>query len=251
MRVDLLVYDAAQLVTCASANGPKRRGEMANVGLILDGAVAVADGEIVAVGPTSDVRAEYSARHTVDASSKVVCPGFVDPHTHVVYAGDRVAEFEMRIQGATYMEIMGAGGGIVSTTEATRGARVEELVGTSRPRLDTMLALGTTTVEVKTGYGLDTQSELKMLQAIDALDAAHPTDLVPTFLGAHAWLSTKCCPRWPNGTASRGLSRAAYPSFATCSARRTSSIGTSQDVCWKQACRTGCQPRSTPMNSKR
>jgi imidazolonepropionase len=186
MKVDLLVYGATQLATCASANGPKRRGAMANVGLIPDGAVAVADGEIVAVGPTGDVRAEYSARHTVDASGKVVCPGFVDPHTHVVYAGDRVAEFEMRVQGATYMEIMGAGGGIVSTTEATRGARVEELVGASRPRLDTMLALGTTTVEVKTGYGLDTQSELKMLQVIDALDAVHLTDLVPTFLGAHA-----------------------------------------------------------------
>jgi imidazolonepropionase len=186
MKVDLLIYHAAQLVTCASPDGPKRGAAMANVGLIPDGAVAVADGEVVAVGPTNDLRAEYAARETVDASGKVVCPGFVDPHTHVVYAGDRVAEFEMRIRGATYMEIMGAGGGIASTTQATRAATVEELVAASRLRLDTMLALGTTTAEVKTGYGLDTESELKMLQAIAALDAIHPADLVPTFLGAHA-----------------------------------------------------------------
>ncbi len=186
MKVDLLVYNASQLVTCASANGPKRRGAMADIGLIPDGAVAVTDGEIVAVGSTRDVRAEYSAREAVNANGKVVCPGFVDSHTHVVYAGDRVAEFEMRAQGATYMEIMEAGGGIVGTTKATRSATVEELVAASRPRLDTMLTLGTTTAEVKTGYGLDARGELKMLQAIAALDATHPTDLVPTFLGAHA-----------------------------------------------------------------
>ena len=186
MKVDLLVQRANQLVTCASSNGPKRGSAMADVGLIPDGAVAVADGRIVAVGPTDDVLAEYSARRMVDASGKVVCPGFIDAHTHVVYAGDRVAEFEMRIQGATYMEIMQAGGGIVSTTQATRAATVEELVAESRARLDTMLTLGTTTAEVKTGYGLNPQSELKMLQATAALDAAHPADLVPTFLGAHA-----------------------------------------------------------------
>jgi imidazolonepropionase len=186
MKVDLLIYHAAQLVTCASPNGPKRGEAMADVGLVPDGAVAVADGKVVAVGPTNDLRDEYAAREKVDASGKVVCPGFVDPHTHVVYAGDRVAEFEMRIRGATYMEIMGAGGGIASTTQATQAATVEELVAASRPRLDAMLALGTTTLEVKTGYGLDTQTELKMLQAIAALDAIHPADLVPTFLGAHA-----------------------------------------------------------------
>jgi imidazolonepropionase len=186
MKVDLLVCNAAQIVSCASANGPKRKNAMADVGLIPDGAVAVDDGEIVAVGSTSDLRALYSARHLMDASGKVVCPGFVDPHTHVVYAGNRVAEFEMRIQGASYMEIMRAGGGIANTTRATRAATVEALTAASRPRLDAMLALGTTTVEVKTGYGLDTPSELKMLQVSAALDAAHPTDLVPTFLGAHA-----------------------------------------------------------------
>jgi imidazolonepropionase len=185
-KVDMLILHAGQLVTCASPNGPKRGRAMGNVGLISDGAVAIVEGEIVAVGPSEQLATEYTGRDTLDASGKVVCPGLVDPHTHLVCAGDRVAEFEMRLQGATYMQIMQAGGGIVSTTQATREATVEELVAASRPRLDAMLALGTTTAEVKTGYGLDTESELKMLEAIAALDALHPVDLVPTFLGAHA-----------------------------------------------------------------
>jgi imidazolonepropionase len=186
IKIDLLIHHAAQLVTCASPDGPRRGDGLADVGLIPDGAVAVADGEIVGVGTSDDLLAEYTARETLDVSNKVVGPGFVDPHTHLVYAGDRVSEFEMRIQGATYTEIMQAGGGILSTTRATRAATVEELVAASRPRLDAMFALGTTTAEVKTGYGLDAESELTMLQAIAALDAAHPADLVPTFLGAHA-----------------------------------------------------------------
>jgi imidazolonepropionase len=167
---------------------------MADVGLMVNGAVAIADGEIVAVGSSPDLLADFSARETIDASGKVVCPGLVDPHTHMVYAGDRVNEFELRIRGASYMEIMQAGGGIVSTMRATRAATVEQLAAESRPRLDAMLALGTTTVEIKTGYGLDTESELKILQAIADLAApstssgrsSSPLDLVPTFLGAHA-----------------------------------------------------------------
>lgn len=186
IAIDLLIENAAQLVTCASPGGPKRREALADVGLIPDGAVAVADGEIVAVGRTADLRADYTARQTIDASGQVLCPGFVDPHTHLVYAGDRAGEFELRIQRATYMEIMTAGGGIVSTMAATRAASLEQLVAASQPRLTAMMALGATTVEVKTGYGLDPASELKMLQAIAALDERHPADLVPTFLGAHA-----------------------------------------------------------------
>jgi imidazolonepropionase len=185
MQVDLLIHNAAQLVACASPNGPKRGQAMADVGFIPDGAIAIAAGQIVAVGPSADLQADYTAGQTIDASGKVVCPGFVDPHTHVVYAGDRVNEFELRIRGATYMEIMEAGGGIVSTMRATRAATVEQLVTESRLRLDTMLALGTTTMEIKTGYGLDTASELKMLEAIASLGTSHPLDLVSTFLGAH------------------------------------------------------------------
>jgi len=186
MKVDLLIHNATQLVTCASPDGPKRNEAMKEVGLIEDGAVAVADGEFVAVGSTSEIQADYTAPKTIDAGGKVVCPGFVDPHTHVVYTGDRVAEFELRIKGASYMEIMEAGGGIVSTMRAVRAATVEQLVAETRPRLDAMLSLGTTTVEIKSGYGLETRSELNMLQAIADLDATHLTDLIPTFLGAHA-----------------------------------------------------------------
>jgi imidazolonepropionase len=186
MNVDLLIHSAAQVVTCASTGGPKRGEAMSDVGLIRDGAVAIADGQIVAVGPSVVLQADYRTREVLDASGKVVCPGFVDPHTHVVYAGDRVNEFELRLRGATYMDIMQAGGGIVSTMRATRAATVEQLVAESRPRLDTMLSLGTTTVEIKTGYGLDTASELKMLQTIAVLASSSPLDLVPTFLGAHA-----------------------------------------------------------------
>ena len=185
VEVDLLIRHAAQLVTCASPTGPKRSDAMADVGLIADGAVAIDYGKIVAVGPSSELEARYRGRRTIDAPGKVVCPGFVDPHTHAVFAGDRVHEFELRIQGASYMEIMAAGGGIVSTVRQTREATVAQLVDSARARLDRMLALGTTTVEIKSGYGLDTATELKMLDAIEQLDAEHRMDIVPTFLGAH------------------------------------------------------------------
>jgi imidazolonepropionase len=115
-----------------------------------------------------------------------VLPGLVDPHTHVIYAGDRVGEFERRIGGTTYQEIMAEGGGIAATARATRAASVAELAAGSRRRLDQMLRLGTTTAEAKSGYGLETATELRQLEAAAALDAAHPIDLVPTFLGAHA-----------------------------------------------------------------
>lgn len=186
MNADLLIHSALQVVTCSSPNGPKRLNAMADVGLVAGGAVVVSDGKIVAVGPSAELRAAYNARETIDASGKIVCPGFVDPHTHVVFAGDRVNEFELRIKGATYMEIMEAGGGIVGTMKAVRQATVEQLVAETRPRLDAMLALGSTTIEAKSGYGLDSQSELNMLQAIADLDHDHATDLVPTFMGAHA-----------------------------------------------------------------
>jgi imidazolonepropionase len=186
MRVDLLIHSAAQVVTCASPDGPKRGRDMADVGLIEDGAVAVQGESVVAVGPSAELRALYTGEHEIDASGQVVCPGFVDPHTHAVYAGDRVGEFESRIRGKTYLQIMAEGGGIVSTMRAVRTAPLTHLIHASRERLDAMLALGTTTAEIKTGYGLDAESELKMLDAIAALDASHALDLVPTFMAAHA-----------------------------------------------------------------
>ena len=183
--VDLIIQNAAQLVTCASPDGPKRGCGMRHVGMIEDGAVAVQNGKIVAVGKTAVIHSCFHAAQIIDASGKAVCPGFVDPHTHTVYGGDRAHEFELRIQGASYMEIMAAGGGIISTMQQTRNATIEELVASATKRLDEMLRLGTTAVEIKTGYGLDLATELKMLQVIETLDQSHPCDLIPTFLGAH------------------------------------------------------------------
>jgi imidazolonepropionase len=156
------------------------------VGVIADGAVAVADGVIVAVGDSGELRSAYDATTVIDARGQVVCPGFVDAHTHVVYAGDRVGEFEARIRGATYLEILAAGGGILSTMQAVRAATIERLVAESAARLDAMLALGTTTVEAKSGYGLNLHDEIKTLVVTGFLDRRHPIDLAPTFLGAHA-----------------------------------------------------------------
>lgn len=149
-QIDLLISNAT-VVTCASPGGPKRGDALREVGLLENGAVAVAGGEIVAVGDSAELAGRFTARDTLDAGGRAVTPGFVDCHTHVVYAGDRVAEFEQRIGGVSYMEIMQAGGGIASTMRAVRDAPVEQLVAETRPRLDAMLRLGTTTVEIKTG----------------------------------------------------------------------------------------------------
>jgi imidazolonepropionase len=183
--VDLLVHSAAQLVTCAAPDGPRRGRAMDDAGVVLDGAVAIKDGRIVAAGPSEDLLARYVAEEELDATGCVVCPGFVDPHTHVVYAGDRVGDFERRLRGESYQQIAAAGGGILSTVRATRAAAVPSLVDESLARLDEMLQFGTTTVEVKTGYGLDAASEMKLLRAIDRLDRAGPFELVPTFMAAH------------------------------------------------------------------
>ena len=181
---DLLVHSAAQLLTLAG--GPQRGERLGVLGIIEDGAVAVSGGRIVLVGQTSEVRAKVQARVNLDAAGRVVMPGFVDPHTHLVWMGDRANEFEMRLAGASYQEIMQAGGGIVSTVRQTRAATVDALVEAARPRLRRMLAHGTTTMEAKTGYGLETQAELRQLEAIYRLAAEGPWTVVPTFLPAHA-----------------------------------------------------------------
>ncbi len=182
---DLLITNAAQLVTCASPDGPKRRESMADVGIIPDGAVAIVDGKCAGVGSTKDIRRDFASENVIDAEKQVVCPGFVDPHTHIVYAGDRLNEFELKIKGAEYLEILAAGGGIISTVTNTRQATVDDLVARASQRLDKMLGCGTTTCEIKTGYGLDTETELKMLAVIEELDRRHAIAIVPTFLAAH------------------------------------------------------------------
>ncbi len=186
MHADLLIHNAAQVLTLASPTGPKRGAAMRDLGIIPDGAVAIGDGRILAVGPSAELCSRVHATHTLDAGGQVLLPGFVDPHTHLVWAGDRADEFELRVRGATYMEIMAAGGGIMNTVRRTRAASLDDLVAETRPRLDRLLAHGTTTVEIKTGYGLSTQDELKQVAAIRCLQAGFPGTLVPTFLGAHA-----------------------------------------------------------------
>jgi imidazolonepropionase len=185
MTIDLIIHSANQVLTLAG-EAPQRGAAQAELSIIRDGALAISGEKIVAVGDTLDILslAEATTRK-IDARGKIVLPGFVDAHTHVVFAGDRANEFDLRLRGATYLDIQKAGGGIMSTVRATRAASLDDLVAQSRVRLDAMLAHGTTTAEVKTGYGLDTATELKMLDAVTQLDAEHVIDLIPTFLGAH------------------------------------------------------------------
>jgi imidazolonepropionase len=180
----MLIHSATQLLTLA---GPPQRGQsLGDLGLISDGAVLVSNGKIVALGASDELLQTYPDEDRLDASGKVVMPGFVDPHTHAIWAGDRSAEFELRLQGKSYLDILQAGGGILATMRATRAASIEELVAQTRPRLETMFRHGSTTIEVKTGYGLETESELRMLEALLTLEQEVPAELVITFLGAHA-----------------------------------------------------------------
>ena len=180
----MLIHSASQLLTLTG--GPQRGGDLGRLGIIPNGAVLVQDEKIVAVGSSDELRTAYPDEPVLDAADKVVMPGFVDPHTHLIWAGNRAAEFELRLQGKTYLEILQAGGGILSTVQATRTSSLERLLIETRPRLWSMFSYGTTTAEAKTGYGLRTATELRMLQALLALDKEGPLEIVPTFLGAHA-----------------------------------------------------------------
>jgi imidazolonepropionase len=186
MYADLLIHGIGQLVTLAGPARARRGAELRELNIIAGAAVAVRNGRILAAGADRDLRATVRARRVIDAGGRAVLPGFVDPHTHLPWCGERAAEFEMRVGGATYIQIMAAGGGIARTMADTRRAALPSLVAESRGRLDRMLAHGTTTAEAKTGYGLDVDGELKQLDAIVELHGSHPVDLVPTFLGAHA-----------------------------------------------------------------
>ncbi|MAF66526.1 MAG: imidazolonepropionase [Planctomycetes bacterium] len=181
---DLLVFGAAEI---ASPRGSEARGgaDLAVLDVIEGGALALADGRIAAVGPEAQVRAAWSAEAELDARGGLVVPGFVDAHTHPVFAGTREEEFEQRVGGASYVDIARAGGGILSSVRGVREASAELLLEDLLARLDRFLALGTTTVEAKTGYGLSGPDEMKCLEVIARADRAHPVDLVPTFLGAH------------------------------------------------------------------
>jgi imidazolonepropionase len=180
----MIIHSVSQLLTLKG--GPQRGRGLGSLGLIENGAVVIQDEKIVAVGGTEELRSAFPNEPTLDAGQRVMMPGFVDPHTHVIWAGDRANEFELKMSGTPYLDILAAGGGIISTVKATRTASMEMLIAQTRPRLLGMFAHGTTTAEAKTGYGLQTSTELRLLKALLTLDNETPLDLVLTFLGAHA-----------------------------------------------------------------
>ncbi|MDD4051452.1 MAG: imidazolonepropionase [candidate division Zixibacteria bacterium] len=186
-KTTMLIKNIGQLVTM-QGSVPRRGRFMNEIGLITNGAVAVAGDEILAVGKSDDIvgRVELAENcDVISAENHVVTPGFIDPHTHPVFVGTREAEFEMRLAGKSYMEIAQAGGGIRSTVRQVREATGEELYATSRKTVAALLAHGVTSIEAKSGYGLSTEAELKSLEVIRRLNELEPVDLYPTFLGAH------------------------------------------------------------------
>jgi len=177
MRFDTIWLDA-RLATLA----PDRPG----LGVIERGAVAAKDGRIAFAGPVAELPTGWDAEHRLALDGRWITPGLIDCHTHLVYAGDRAHEFELRLAGASYEEIARAGGGIISTVQATRAASEEALLQASRPRLDRLIAEGVTTIEIKSGYGLDLATETRQLRAARRLGEQRPVEVVTSFLGAHA-----------------------------------------------------------------
>ncbi|KQU21979.1 imidazolonepropionase [Bacillus sp. Leaf13] len=191
MKSITYIKRASQVVTVKGGSKEPKRGQaMSDIGIIENGSVIIEDGTITFVG--SDVEAEQYIStidgkvSTIDASGKVLTPGLIDPHTHLVFAGSREKELEMRLNGAKYIDILKAGGGILQTTTSTREASEEQLIEESLKRLNRFLQYGVTTVESKSGYGLTLEDELKQLRATKRLNEQHPIDLVSTFMGAHA-----------------------------------------------------------------
>jgi len=176
-RLDRIWYDA-RLATV--------RDDLPGLGVIERGVIAARDGRIVFAGAQSDFPADADAVDRIDCAGRWITPGLVDCHTHLVYGGNRAHEFELRLQGASYEEIARAGGGIVSTVAATRAASEAELVAGALPRLDTLIGEGVTTLEIKSGYGLDTDTEMRQLSAARVLERSRPVSIRTTFLGAHA-----------------------------------------------------------------
>lgn len=187
ISADCVVAGCREILTCAGPL-PKRREALRDVGLIENGWVASSKGDIVFVGPEEEFRAEVSPEPDaviVDGRGMVALPGFVDAHTHLPFAGDRAREFGLRIQGWTYQQLAERGMGIQTTVKATRAASLDDLLALCIRRLDRMLLTGTTTVEAKSGYGLNLEDEIKQLEVLRDLGALHPVDIVPTFMGAH------------------------------------------------------------------
>ncbi|WP_044642285.1 imidazolonepropionase [Risungbinella massiliensis] len=188
-QIDLFVHNIGSLITMRGSLKPKVGKEMSEIEMIAGGAIAVHQGRIAAIGPEEEVRAQIKGipvLHELNAKGRLVTPGLIDPHTHLVHGGSREHELEWKRQGVPYLEILAKGGGIHYTVEQTRLASEEALYQKAKNSLDWMLKHGTTTIEAKSGYGLDTQTELKQLRVAKQLDQTHPVDIVSTFLGAHA-----------------------------------------------------------------
>ena len=186
---DLIINSIGQLLTL-TGDTPKRGGEMSNLVIIENAAIASKNGKIVAVGKEDSVISEINLLDNakeINADNKVVTPGLIDCHTHLVFSGSREEEFYLRIKGEDYLKILRRGGGILSTVDAVRKTSFEDLYNNGIEILNDMLSFGTTTVEIKSGYGLSTEDEVKILKVIKKLDEEHPIDVIPTFLGAHAF----------------------------------------------------------------
>ncbi len=187
---DIVIFHANELVTMNTVYGAPRIGEnMLDLAIINDGALAIKDDRIIFVGTTDELTSKFSLGKVVtkiNASQKLVTPGFVDPHTHLIFEGAREEELSKKLIGKSYLEILNEGGGILKTVRETRNASLEKLVENGKAILNTMLSYGTTTAEIKSGYGLSTESEIKMLKAAAILKEEHPIDIAITFLGAHA-----------------------------------------------------------------
>lgn len=180
-----IIHHASQLITLRG--GPRRGNHLSDLAIIEQGAVLFRNGLIEQVGTSEELLQAYPNEERIDADNRVVMPGFVDPHTHVAWAGDRSHEFTLRQLGKPYMEILAAGGGILSTVNATRNTSLFDLMEQTRRRTARMFSYGTTTAEVKTGYGLDSTTELRQLEVIVKLNAEGPLEMIPTYMGAHAF----------------------------------------------------------------
>ena len=187
MSGNLILKNAAQLVTCSGFKAKKGK-EMSELSIINNGCVIIKDGIIQSVGESATILKDFNTDgfNIIDASEKSVVPGFVDSHTHFIFGGYREDEFAWRLRGDSYMDIMNRGGGIASTVKETRKASKHTLAALGMKRLNSMLSFGVTTVEGKSGYGLDHDTEIKQLEIMQELNEIHPIDIIPTFLGAHA-----------------------------------------------------------------
>ncbi|MEE9115518.1 MAG: imidazolonepropionase [Thermoplasmata archaeon] len=184
----LVIDNIGELVTVSGNNRrPRKEESLKDIGIIRDGALVIQDGIITDIGPRREVLASHDIEDdlVIDASGKLVLPGFVDPHTHLIFAGSRENELRWKIEGASYTEIASRGGGIISTMNATREASHDDLLGLAKDRLEVMKRHGTTSVEVKSGYGLNVEDEIKILEVARQLSEEHALDISSTFLGAH------------------------------------------------------------------